>query len=185
MVLLAAGQSSRFGGDKLSALLGGKPLALHAVEALAPVPFASRIAVVSGTRLNLAGEGYHIVRNPDPAAGQGQSLRLGVVAACASGVQAVLVALADMPCVTAAQVMRLFDAAEGLDAVVASSDGERPMPPALFGAAHFQSLTSLDGDAGARALIRSGHHVLAGPHELVDIDTREDLAKLEARRRSA
>ena len=46
LVLLAAGQSRRFGGDKLGAPLLGKPLALHAADALAAIPFATRIAVV-------------------------------------------------------------------------------------------------------------------------------------------
>jgi molybdenum cofactor cytidylyltransferase len=185
LVLLAAGQARRFGGDKLTTMLRGKPLVLHAVAALAAVPFATRVAVVSGTQLDLAGEGFDVVHNPNPAAGQGPSLHLGVTAARAAGAKAVLIALADMPCVTAAHVRRLFDTAEGADAVVASSSGERPMPPALFGAAQFEALLSLDGDVGARALIRSGRQVLADPAELVDIDTREDLAALEARLGSA
>ena len=66
------------------------------------------------------------------------------------------------------------------DAVVASSDGARPSPPALFAAGRFAELLALEGDHGARALIQSGVHIVTSPHELIDIDTAEDLAQLRA-----
>lgn len=178
LVLLAAGRSRRFDGDKLSEPFLDKPLAFHVVTALARVPFLTRIAIVSDTRLDFAALGYRVVENPDPSLGQARSLCYGVEAAREAGAEAVLVALADMPRVTASHVYRLFDAADGPATIVASSDGTHPMPPALFGRDLFPALLDLTGDEGARALIRRGHHVVASPAELVDIDTREDLAKL-------
>ncbi|MEI9926461.1 MAG: NTP transferase domain-containing protein [Sphingomonas sp.] len=83
-----------------------------------------------------------------------------------------------MPRVTAAHVYRLFDAFDGPEAVVASSDGVRSGPPALFGSGRFEALLALEGDQGARDLIRGGHHVVTNPDELVDVDTQEDLAAL-------
>jgi molybdenum cofactor cytidylyltransferase len=179
LVLLAAGQSRRFGdADKLMAPYLGRPLGLHVVVALEAVPFAARIAVTSRTALDLASCGYRIIDNDDPAAGLGRSLRLGVEAACATGAQAVLVALADMPRVTATHIYRLLDRAEGADAIVASSDGTIPRPPALFGCGRFDALVAAQGDMGARELVRHGHHVVTSPAELIDIDTPEDLARL-------
>ncbi|HSX55299.1 MAG TPA: nucleotidyltransferase family protein [Sphingomonas sp.] len=178
LVLLAGGRSRRFGSDKLTRLYLGRPLGLHVVVALEAVPFRERIAVVSQTTLDLASCGYRIVRNDDPGAGMGRSLRLGVEAACASGAEAVLIALADMPRVTATHIYRLLDRAEGPDAIVASSDGVIPRPPVLFGCAHFGQLLRSEGDMGARDLVKHGHHVVTSPAELVDIDTPEDLATL-------
>ncbi|MBC9034136.1 NTP transferase domain-containing protein [Sphingomonas sp. JC676] len=178
LVLLAAGCSQRFDGDKLSEPFLNKPLAFHAVTALARVPFMMRIAVVSDTRLDFAGLGYQLVENPDPSLGQARSLCFGVAAAKKAGAQAVLVALADMPRVTATHIYRMFDRADGPATIVASSDGISPMPPALFGRDLFDDLLDLEGDEGARQLIKRGHHVVASPAELVDIDTREDLANL-------
>jgi len=179
LVLLAAGRSRRFDdGDKLAEPFLDKPLAFHVVTALEKIPFLAHVAVVSDTTLDFAALGYRVVRNPDPSLGQARSLSHGVVAAKETGADAVLVALADMPRVTAAHVYRLLDAAEGPDAVVASSDGKRPMPPALFGRSRFEALIDLEGDQGARALILRGHHVVTSPAELVDIDTQEDLAAL-------
>lgn len=178
LVLLAAGRSERFGSDKLTQLYLGRPLGLHVVVALEAVPFRERIAVISQTQLDLAGCGYDIVRNDDPGAGLGRSLRLGVEAACTSGAEAVLIALADMPRVTATHIYRLLDRTEGADAIVASSDGVIPRPPVLFGNAHFDELLRSAGDMGARDLVKRGHHVITSPAELVDIDTPQDLAKL-------
>ncbi|MDR6851559.1 molybdenum cofactor cytidylyltransferase [Sphingomonas sp. BE123] len=179
LVLLAAGRSRRFGdADKLTMPWRGRPLGLHAVAALAAVPFAARIAVVADTALDLAGHGYRIVTNDDPAAGMGRSLRLGVAAAMHGDPDAVIVALADMPRITATQIHRLLDHADGDTALVASSDGVTPCPPALFGRGHFAALRAAAGDRGARDLIRRGHHVVAPSAELVDIDTPEDLDRL-------
>lgn len=180
LVLLAAGRSKRFDGDKLSEPFLDKPLAHHVVTALENIPFCARIAVVSDTGLDLGALGYEVVENPDPSLGQARSLCHGVTRAQAAGCDYVLVALADMPRVTATHILRLFDAANGPDTIVASSDGTRPMPPALFGKARFGELLDLRGDEGARELIKRGRHVVTTPAELVDIDTREDLADLRA-----
>ncbi|QDX26241.1 nucleotidyltransferase family protein [Sphingomonas suaedae] len=179
LILLAAGRSRRFGAaDKLTIPYLGRPLGLHVVVALEAVPFCARIAVVADTALDLTGCGYTIVTNDDPAAGLGRSLRLGVEAAQASDPDAVLIALADMPRVTATHIYRLLDHAQGDDAIVASSDGVIPRPPALFGRAHIPALLAARGDMGARDLVRRGHHVVAPPSELIDIDTPQDLEKL-------
>lgn len=179
LVLLAAGRSQRFGADdKLAEPFLGKPLARHVVTALENISFQLRVAVVSGTEVDFAALGYQVVRNPDPTRGQARSLAHGVAAARDASADAVLVALADMPRVTAAHVLRLFDAAEHADTLVASSDGTRPCPPALFGRNWFPALLDLQGDQGGRELIKRGHHVVTSPAELVDIDTQEDLHQL-------
>ena len=180
LVLLAAGRSRRFDGDKLVEPFLDKPLAFHVATALEKIPVLARIAVVSCTALDFAALGYRVELNPDPSLGQARSLCHGVLAAREMGADAVLVALADMPRVTAAHIYRMFDAATGPDTVVASSDGTQPRPPALFGADLFGSLLDLDGDQGARELIMRGRHVVTSPAELVDIDTRADLAELRA-----
>ncbi len=180
LVLLAAGKSSRFGGDcsKLDEPLGAHPLGLHAALALAPVPFKARVAIVRLCRIDYAAHGFAMIENHDAVGDMASSLRLGVAWAQEHAARAVLVALADMPCITAAHVGRLLDTAEGDDAVVASSAGAAPRPPALFGQAVFDQLLSLAGDHGARDLIRTARHVATTAGELTDIDTRPDLARL-------
>ncbi|UIJ45275.1 nucleotidyltransferase family protein [Sphingomonas cannabina] len=181
LVLLAAGRSLRFDGasrDKLAEEFLDKPLALHVVVALEAVPFKRRIAVVSGTVVDFAACGYEVVTNPEPERGMARSLHFGIDAAQKAGAEAVMIALADMPRVTAAHIYRLLDYASGPDAVLASSDGVAPRPPALFGRDHFDELMKLEGDQGARKIIAAAHHVITSEAELVDIDTVEDLQRL-------
>jgi len=160
LILLAAGRSQRFGAaDKLTQDYLGQPLAFHVVTALASVPFLDRVVVKSGTELDFASRGYRVIHNDQPEIGMSNSVKLGV--ACA-------------------HVLLLLDAADGTDAVVASSDGTKPCPPAVFGADRFAALLALDGDKGARALIAGGKHVIAPAAELLDIDRPEDLERLRA-----
>lgn len=183
LVLLAAGRSERFGDvDKLTQDFLGQPLAFHVVTALEAVPFKARLAICSRSELDFATRGYRVIVNHDPGDGMSGSVKLGVAAARAIGCEAVVVALADMPRVTATHVYRLLEAAEGRDAVVASSNGVHPSPPAVIGCDQFDALLTLEGDEGARVLVRAGRHVIAPEGVLLDIDRPEDLERLRALR---
>ncbi|MDO7843314.1 nucleotidyltransferase family protein [Sphingomonas immobilis] len=180
LVLLAAGKSERFGlSDKLNASFLGHPLGYHVVTALTAVPFQARIAVCDGGELDYGARGYTVVINEKPDEGMASSVRLGVKAAREAGCDAVLIALADMPRVTATQIYRLFDVSHGDETVAASSDGLSPKPPVLFGKAQFDLLEALEGDEGARKLVSGGRHVVTMADELVDVDTEEELEYLQ------
>jgi molybdenum cofactor cytidylyltransferase len=181
LILLAAGKSARFGDtDKLEQDYLGAPLAFHVVTALEAVPFARRVAVVSDTKLDFATRGYDVIANDAPDRGVSSSIRLGVAAARERDPRAVLIAMADMPRVTASHIYRLLDYADADDTILASSDGKQPRPPALFGRNRFDWLMNLSGDSGAREMIMKAHHMIAVPNELMDVDTPEDLERLRA-----
>jgi len=183
LILLAAGRSRRFGdiGSKLDQDFLGRPLGLHVAVALEDMPFGERIAVVDGSALDYARHGFRLLHNLAPERGMAESVRIGVRCAQERGAKAVAIALADMPRVTASHLYRLLDTADDADAVVASSDGKRPKPPAVFGAGRFDALLAIDdGDAGARDLILRGRHVVTTPAELIDVDTPEELEQLRA-----
>lgn len=183
LILLAAGRGSRFGdvGSKLAEPFLGRPVGLHVAVALEDLPFRRRIAVVGRSALDYRAHGFDLIANDDPDQGMGRSVRLGVEQARAVDAAAVLIALADMPRVTATQVHRLFDAQHGPDTVAASSDGVRPRPPVLFGRRRFDALERLEGDSGARDMILGGRHVVTSPDELIDVDTQEELDELLAK----
>lgn len=178
LVLLAGGQSQRFGGPKLLAPLAGKPLALHTAEMLAALPFASRYAVVGPQVPDLSALGFQCVPLQTEGAPQARSLALGVAAAQAGGARAVLVALADMPLVPEAHIRALIAQFDG-DRIATSADGVT-MPPAIFGAQHFAALTALDGDRGGAARLKGAPTVTLDPHLALDVDRPEDLARAEA-----
>ncbi|MDG5489093.1 nucleotidyltransferase family protein [Sphingomonas sp. BGYR3] len=178
LILLAAGLSQRFGAaDKLTAMLEGRPLIRHAADRLGAMPFGWRIAVTGHPVPVLPG--WRCVPNPEPAAGQGRSLAIGVAEADTLGAEAVVIALADMPRVTAAQVEALFSVLDERGMAAMAGPGG-PMPPALFTRPHFAALTRLSGDRGGRALLADAALVTAPPATLVDVDTPEALARLSA-----
>jgi len=169
-LLLAAGRGTRFGGDKLNAMLAGRPVGCHAAATAGQVPLAWRFAVVAEGD---APPGFTAIRNP--VGGQGRSLARGVAAARQVGADAVLVMLADMPLVSPAHLERLLACFQGPDTLAVSrADGTRS-PPALIGRRWFDVLERLGGDRGAQDLLADAVPIDARPEELMDIDTVSDL----------
>jgi molybdenum cofactor cytidylyltransferase len=60
--------------------------------------------------------------------------------------------------------------------VVASFDGNQPMPPAIFPRSHWPELLATVGDAGARHILAHAEKLTAPAGTLCDIDTPDDLA---------
>lgn len=172
-MLLAAGRGTRFGGAKLAADLGGKPVLRHAADMLRALPFAAHIAMI-GPATPDPGDYATVLLDP-PDAPQARSLALGVAAARDTGAEAVLVALADMPLVPAAHVTALIAAFDGDR--IGSAAPHAHLPPALFGARHFNTLCALSGDRGAGALLRDAPCLPLTADQALDIDRPEDLAR--------
>ena len=175
VAVLAAGQGRRFGSDKLIADLGGMPVGVHIAQTLTQMPFGWRFAVCSkgaASVQHFCSTGFAVIENAEPETGQSHSLHLAVKAAELTGATALLVLLADMPFVTKSHLEKLF--AEG-DGVIASTSGNRPMPPALFPRNVWPELLLTTGDAGARNLLRQATLVTAPQSELRDIDVPADL----------
>jgi molybdenum cofactor cytidylyltransferase len=181
-VVLAAGRSGRFGGDKRLADLRGKPLVAHALGALDGFAFAQRIAVVrpdDPIEDIVRRHGVIPVVNPRAAEGMGASLACGIAAL--GDVDGAFVVLADMPDVPARLYGELAArfALGGADIVVPRHDG-RDGHPVLFGAVCFAGLATLEGDRGGRGLIEGGRHRVVR-HDtacagiLRDIDRPADL----------
>lgn len=178
LILLAAGRSSRFGrADKLAAPLGGRPLAAHAVAALAPLGFGHRLAVVSSPGYDFAAHGFECVAMPGGQP-QSASLAAGIARAGALGHDACLVALADMPFVPTAHFRALV--AGYRPPAIASDRQGRAMVPAILGSALWPDVLALSGDRGAGVLLADMPRIAAEERWLMDIDTPQDLARAEA-----
>ncbi len=180
-ILLAAGESRRFGADdKLLASLAGEPLVLQAARRIVELAPGRRIAVCRDDRgalaQLLAAQGFRIVANPHTERGLAQSLACGIAEAARGTEAAAMICLADMPFVSTCHlrnVLARFDPANA--PLVASTNGEAAMPPALFARALFGRLRGGVGDRGGRALLANATLVHAGAGELADIDRPGDL----------
>ena len=188
-IVLAAGGGSRFGGGKLLAKLGGQPIIEAVLDNLREAPVDEIIVIVGADagRLREACERYGVrtVANEEWRRGQATSVLAGLRA---SGGRAAVVLLGDQPFVGAEAVERLVAAfAEGAKVAVATYGGKR-RNPVLFSREVWPLLEAeLAGDEGARSVLRQHPELVVevpceGVGDPVDVDTREDLRRLEEMR---
>ncbi len=185
-VVLAAGQGRRFGGQKLLAPLGDRPLVQHALDAanasaLSPIVLvlgADADAIEGRIRIGRA----RLLRNPDHATGQASSLRVGLRSLEAS--DAAVIVLGDQPNVTAALLEALvtLQRTRAAAAVVCSQDGRRS-PPTLLHRDLWPAVLDLEGDTGARDVLArrtdvAVYEVDRRAARLDDVDTQEDWRRL-------
>jgi len=190
-LILGSGAGSRFGGEKLAAVLDGRPLLAHVLAALATVPLDEILVVLrpdasAGLRATASGPGIRVVENPDAEGGLSTSLRLGVAALAAAlePPDLVVVALGDQPRVRAGVVRALLEAAGGRGApsitVPAYEDGGGRNPVVLARAA-FGLAAEATGDTGLGPLLAAHPElvaVVAVDGGNPDVDTPTELARL-------
>ena len=187
-LLMAAGNASRFGGNKLAAKLNGKMLIECALEAVPREEFA-RVTVVTQYEeiLHLAKRfNFTAVRNPHPEWGVSHTISLGTekMGDC----DAILYQVADQPLLRRESVRaEIAFFRENPDKIVAMAHGGVRGNPCIFPRRFFPELLALTGDCGGSAVIRRHEQDLllfeAASEELCDVDTRaalEELAHLRA-----
>jgi molybdenum cofactor cytidylyltransferase len=189
-VVLAAGGSSRLGRPKQLLPLGGAPLLTHVLRHAAASRLDDVVLVLGHDAEEIAeavGEwGQRIAVNPDFAAGQSTSLKIGL-SAVPPDAEAVLVLLGDQPEIGADIIDAVIDAfRHGDRPIVAPTYGGTIGNPILFRRDCFPALARLTGDKGARRLIRARpDDVLRVPVRdappPADIDTEADYAALLTR----
>jgi len=184
-LVLAAGESSRFGATKQLAEYDGATLVGRAVRLAEDVCVDRTILVVgSDWKRVLAACGPlsgFFVRNDNYKSGMASSIACGVNSVAHSA-DAVLLLMADQPLLTVEHLSALIN--EWLEApneIVISEYSGVKGPPVVFPAHCFDSLMKLEGDQGARSILTDTKHsvrALAFEAAAVDIDTPGDLAKL-------
>ncbi len=185
-VILAAGQSSRMGEDnKLCMMWHDKPLVQHVLDAVSASRL-DRFCVITGHEAErveaLLPRGCATFRNSDYANGMAGSIRAGIYRL--QGRAAVMILLGDMPMVESKHIDELISAyssaASEKAIVVATADGQWGNP-VLFGPSYFTALKLLEGDSGARTLIKAHRdHVIEieiGEAAQRDFDTPESFAE--------
>ena len=185
-VVLAAGASTRFGGQKLLAPLDGTPVVRWSVEALLAADLAEVVVVLGRdaveVRAAVVGLPVRCVVNPAYGEGMSTSLRAGI-GALGSVVRAAVVALGDQPRVGPAVVRALCDAYRHTrqPLVVPSYAGARGNP-VLVDRSLFGELLAVTGDEGARGVIARDParvHRVEFPFAMpLDVDTHVDLERL-------
>ncbi|MDT0575448.1 nucleotidyltransferase family protein [Croceicoccus sp. F390] len=181
-VTLAAGKASRFGADKLAACINGTSVLENGLRLLDRFRFHRRIIVLDPVRAaGFARPDTQVIVNDAPDAGIGHSIALAATVAQKVQIEAMLVTLGDMPCVSFGTLAAILSAPRSWHcAIVATRSGDAPPgPPALFGRDWFALLAQCTGDTGAGAILRNPVNqaisINASPSETADIDTPADL----------
>lgn len=181
-IILAAGESSRFGRCKQLLRFRGRSLLEHAIATVQGQGPKELVVVLGAQAERLAplvtAAGARAVVNEHWRDGMGASLASGALA-LAPG-HGVLVMLADQPLVEIADIGNLLAAWQKCpQSPAAASSRDYLGPPVLFPAANLDRLRQLSGHHGARHLLQ-GRHVSAVAMDgaPIDIDSPEDLALL-------
>jgi molybdenum cofactor cytidylyltransferase len=188
IAVLAAGGGSRLGGEVPKPLveLRGRPLVSWALGAAAGSGLRPVVLVVGHDGETVAGvapEDMLVVPSRDWRRGIAHSLRAAIEALTPSPeVGAVCVGLADQPLVGSDAYRRLAGAFhEGATLAVSTYSGRRGNP-VLLARPLWAEARRLEGDVGARALMRR-HDVVevdcTGTGTPADVDTLDDLKSVE------
>src|SRR5688572_6175450 len=150
-IVLAAGQSSRMGRSKPNLPLGGGTFLTHLVQTLLDAG-TDDVVVVLGHEMDAVLEAFsksglpaRFVENTSYASGQFSSLLAGLQIVDRPGVVATLVALVDVPFVSAATVGAVIDRYHRTHArVVRPTRGEQHGHPLLVDRSMFELLRRAD-----------------------------------------
>ena len=188
VVILAAGAGTRFGGNKLNALVKNRPLyeyTLDRVQAFGAFPSF----IVTGSE-EIAQEaekrGITPVWNKEPEKGISLSLVLGLKKAleCRPDLRGVMFSVCDQPGLDTSTMQQIFCTASlHPGSIVCAGNSGRTGNPVCWDAGFFPELLALTGDEGGRQIMRKHKEkvriIQVDPEELKDIDRREDLREPE------
>ena len=187
-LVIAGGRSLRFGGEKAVAPFAGRPLLLWAVDSLSRV--CSRVAVNArpGTEAEslAAANGLAVIHDlPGDPDGPLAGVRAGLQWAGGLGARQLAVGPCDVPLAPDDLYSRLLAAAGEGAAMAETSEGRQPqfavwplaglpsLTAALAGGRHPPTWRMLEEMGAVKVLFEP-------PERFANLNTREDLARLEA-----
>ena len=188
VVIIAAGESKRFGSPKQLLLLD-KDTMLNRLIKMVQKAVDFPIYLVLGAnaekiKAQLPNVSLNIVENTEWQEGMGSSIRLGVqaVASSANKHDGVLILVCDQPYLSESSIKDLI-ALQAIKntAIAASFYANIAGTPALFHQSVFSDLLALKGDQGAKRIIQERDQELAKlqfEKGVLDIDTPEDYQQL-------
>ena len=192
-LVLAGGRSVRFGGEKAVALLDGRPLLEWAAQRLRSVCARVAINVRAGSEAEAVAQAHNLPTLYDEAGdalGPLAGVKVGLIWAEAQGARLLGVSPCDSPLLPDDLYLRLLDHADGGPAMAETRDGRQPLcalwpvtalsavREALRDGAHPPTRQMLERIGARKVLFDS-------PEAFANINTREDLAAVQARARRA
>ena len=192
-IVLAAGGSSRYGRCKQLVEINGYSLVRLAVDKLSSVFSHDRICVVVGANPEAVAQAIsslpvNIVENNHWQQGLASSIKAGINS-LEPDCRAVLITLCDQVLVTEEHLRRLVDRwMADPSRIIASGYAGTLGTPAVIPAEFYPQLLALEGDAGAKSVLRNNTDnvtTIPIPEAEFDLDVPADLEKLKKKLRPA
>ena len=182
LIMLAAGNSRRFGSNKLMYEVDGVPMyqrTLRLLQKAAERIPDSRIVVVTQPQYSeiidvVKETGAEVLFNPKPERGIASSMQIGLE--IAKDADACLFTVSDQPWLTAETIIALYDAFQSENKGMACTrHGEKTGNPCIFSKKYYRKLMEITGDKGGKQIIKRypedvTYLKISDERELQDVD---------------
>ena len=186
LILLAAGNSNRFKGNKLITSVNDKPMYMNVVEKTLKLKFRfNKIILITqyeDIKEALVQQHIQVVMNKNIELGISHSIKLGIQTDMEA--DAYMFMVCDQPFISLESMEKLIDRFMKSNKGMACVQYEGKLGnPTIFSRKYTQELLSLNGDVGGKSIMKKHLYDLEKVQishkvELMDIDTREELEKL-------
>ncbi len=189
-LILAAGESRRFGSAKALSTFGGRTLLQNAVNLAAQISPGDITIVTGGHAKAIVRhledckiDGVTVVFNRQWQEGMGTSLACGITARTGNGTgpSVIVILPVDQPLVTLKHVQCLVREARKSKRCALSIDAQGVSgAPAAIVSEFYPRAVEIHGDRGMKSVLRPSEIIyVEDPLSVLDVDTPEDLARLE------
>lgn len=184
-ILLAAGNSSRFGSNKLLYTLKNKPMYQYNLELIQQLQPQEIILVTKYPEIiKKIGPNIHIIINNDTHLGQSHSMKLALnyLIAQKRYYDGYLFSVCDQPYLQLSSLINLSNTWQIKGNICALATKNKRGNPIIFSQKYLQDLLSITGDTGGRSILHKYPNDITlvettSSRELIDIDTPDSLQK--------
>lgn len=186
-ILTASGFSTRFGSNKLLALLDGKPVFSYVLNAVTSVTFHSITVLTRFREVETLCDNTPATVLLHDLSRKNETISLGVnhVLACQNPPQGIMFIPCDQPLLKSDTICKLINEfSVSKEKIVRPEHKGIPSSPVIFPEKYYRELLHLPTDKGGSFVIKNNPSAVicvpvADCYELTDIDTPEDLRILE------
>ncbi|WP_370773879.1 NTP transferase domain-containing protein [Clostridium sp.] len=184
LILLAAGNSKRFNGNKLLAIYKNKPIYMYIVEKVVNLKINKIICVTQYEEIKeaLLNTNINVVMNNNSNLGVSSSIKIGIN--FDKNADGYMFMVCDQPFISIQTLNSVIDNfIKGDKGIVCVGCGNNKGNPVIFSKKYINELLSLEGDNGGKVIIKGNLNDLKIVNinnriELVDIDTQEEFVKI-------
>lgn len=187
VILLAAGNASRFGGRKQFFELDGEMLYQKMMRKIRALYNIVPVLVTQFEEMKEDANGFIVVTNDKPELGISHSIKLGIhkIIEQKKNVCGILFCVCDQPYLSVKSLETLIElyrnSEKGIACLSYQGEGGNPV---IFSPYYQEILGQLQGDIGGKSIVKKYiddvlYVEIEDKKELFDIDTKEDVKQLE------